>query len=421
MGRLQIAAVAVCIALNALDGFDVVAISFASPGIAQEWGINRAALGVVLSMEALGMAIGSLMLGNYADRFGRRPVILGCLLAMTVGMLASAFASTVAFLSSVRFLTGLGIGGMLASINDMVAEYSNRQRRDLSVSLMAAGYPIGIISGGSIAAVLLLSFDWRSVFLLGAAMTAIMLPLVWWLIPESISWLLHKRPASALQRINLTLNRMGHPTVNDLPAPAATPPKVGWRALFAPELAATTLILTSAYFGLVMSFYFMLKWIPKIVVDLGFDPAAAGSVLVWSSVGGATGALMIGWLSHRFRLRTLVVAVLLGGVVMVNVFGMGQTSLVALSSVAALAGFCINAAIVGMYALFVHAFPTHLRAGGTGFAIGFGRAGSAIGPILAGILFQIGFGLGVVAFVMSLGSLAAALLLLRMRDPQTSR
>ncbi|MEO9132965.1 MAG: MFS transporter, partial [Sphingomonas sp.] len=77
MSRLQIAAVAITVGLNALDGFDVLSISFASPGIAAEWGVERAALGIVLSMELIGMAFGSVLLGGVADRIGRRRMLLG--------------------------------------------------------------------------------------------------------------------------------------------------------------------------------------------------------------------------------------------------------------------------------------------------------------------------------------------------------
>src|SRR5215218_3642054 len=111
MSRAQIIAVAITIALNALDGFDVLAISFASPGIAAEWGIDRSALGVVLSMELIGMAIGSLVFGNVADRIGRRPTLLFCLSLMTIGMFMATTAGGVTSLSAWRVLTGLGIGG----------------------------------------------------------------------------------------------------------------------------------------------------------------------------------------------------------------------------------------------------------------------------------------------------------------------
>ena len=115
MSRFQWGIVAVMIGLNALDGFDVLSISFASPGIAAQWGIDRAALGLVLSMELIGMAAGSVMLGGLADRVGRRATILGCLVAMAAGMFGASTAHNVEALSAWRVLTGLGIGGMLAA------------------------------------------------------------------------------------------------------------------------------------------------------------------------------------------------------------------------------------------------------------------------------------------------------------------
>ena len=151
MSSTQIMAVCMCIMLTALDGFDVLAISFASPGISSEWGINRAALGVVLSMELIGMAVGSILLGNFADKHGRRPTILICLVIMSGGMLAAGMANGINDLSAYRFITGLGIGGMLASTSAMAAEFSNAKHRSMAVILMAGGYPLGAVLGGAVA------------------------------------------------------------------------------------------------------------------------------------------------------------------------------------------------------------------------------------------------------------------------------
>src|SRR5690606_3957295 len=136
MSRLQIMAVGVTIGLNALDGFDVLSISFASPGIAAEWGVNQAELGFVLSMELIGMAIGSFFLGGVADKYGRRPTLLGCLLVMTSGMILATTASNPVQLSIYRVFTGLGIGGMLACTNAVVAEFASDRRRAMCISLM---------------------------------------------------------------------------------------------------------------------------------------------------------------------------------------------------------------------------------------------------------------------------------------------
>lgn len=420
MSRFQVVAVMMCILLTALDGFDVLSISFAAPGISQEWGIDRAALGIVLSIELFGMAVGSMLIGGLADRFGRRPAILGCLVLMTFGMLFAASAASVVALSVYRFTTGLGIGGMLASVTAMSAEFSNLRRRNLSVILMAAGYPAGVLVGGSIASLLLTTFDWRSVFVFGAIATAAFIPLTWHLLPESIEHLVLRRPANALERINRTLARMGHAPIDALPEAAPARTSSNLAALFAPGLARNTILLTAAYFGHIMAFYFLVKWIPKIVTDMGFSPALAGGVLVWSSVGALTGSVLLGLLALRHSVRALVLIALPLSAVMVIWFGRGPADLAELSFVAAAAGFFINAGIVGLYALFVQAFPTELRAGGTGFVIGFGRGGSMFGPVLAGFLFAAGMGLPVVALLMSLGSLLGALLIAGVRPQSTA-
>jgi benzoate transport len=415
MTKQQISAVVMCILLVSLDGFDVLSISFAAPGIAKEWGINRAALGIVLSMELLGMGFGAFILGHLADRVGRRPTILFSLGMMSLGMYLAAIAPDVTTLSAVRLFTGLGIGGILASVNAMAAEFSNARSRDLSVSLMAAGYPMGVIFGGSIASLLLASFDWRAVFYLGAVLTVIFLPLAWWLIPESISYLTHKRPAGALQKINRTLRRMGHQAIDALPPQDEEPAHTSLARLFRPDLARVTLLLSIAYFTHIMTFYYIIKWIPKLVVDLGFSPALSGSVLVWANVGGVSGAVILGLLSRRYPVRQLVIGTLLLGAAMVAVFGTGQSDLVQLSLVAGIAGFFINAAIVGMYALFAQCFPTEVRAGGTGFVIGAGRGGAVLGPVVAGFLFESGQGgLLTVSIIMATGSLIAAVALFLM-------
>ena len=419
MGALQIAAIALCIGLTALDGFDVLSISFASPGIAAEWGVDRGTLGVILSAELIGMALGSAVIGGIADKIGRRPTILGCLVVMIGGMILAATAGAVTPLLVYRFCTGLGIGGMLASVNAMTAEYSNAKRRNLAVTLMAAGYPAGVIFGGTIASMLLRSYDWPSVFVFGAILTACFLPLVWYFMPESIEFLQHKRPPGALERINRTLGRMGHAAVDALPIEPDDKPKHSVMRLFSPGMAKMTVLLTLAYFAHIMTFYFYIKWIPKLVVDMGFHPSSAGGVLVWSNVGGISGAILLGLLTQKFGVRGLVIITMVFATVFVAAFGHTPADLSSLSLVAAAAGFFTNAGIVGLYAMFAQSFPTELRASGTGFVIGVGRGGAALAPIVAGYLFVAGMGLPAVSLIMGCGSLLAIvmLLLLKYREP----
>ena len=421
MGRFQVGAVALCVLLNALDGFDVLSISFASPGIADEWGVDRGVLGIVLSMELIGMGVGSVIMGAFADWAGRRPTILLCLLMMATGMWLAAVAEGVVSLSAYRLLTGLGIGGMLAATNAMVAEYANLKYRNLCVILMASGYPLGVIVGGAVAAALLASFDWRSVFHFGGAATTAVIPVVWWLLPESIEYLSEKRPKDALARINATLKRMGHDAVEALPAlaaPLAAPVKAGVGKLFSKDLLRSTVLLTAAYFCHIMTFYFVMKWIPKIVADMGFSHSDASGVLVWANIGGTGGALLLGLFTQLFSTRRLVIAAFIGSAAMVTLFGQlgqGQADLSQLSLIAAAALFFANSAIVGLYAIFAESFPTEVRASGTGLVIGVGRAGAALGPIVAGFMFQANLGLDAVALVMAFGSLLSALALFALR------
>ncbi|MEQ1499343.1 MAG: MFS transporter [Novosphingobium sp.] len=408
MSRLQMAAVAITVGLNGLDGFDVLAISFASPGIASDWQIDRAALGFVLSMELIGMAIGSILLGNLADRIGRRPTMLGCLIVMTLGMALATTAQDVTSLSIWRVLTGLGIGGMLAATNAVAAEFSNARRRSLCLALMVIGYPLGAVIGGAIAAGLLDGGHWRVVFEFGAIVTALFIPLVWLFVPESVDYLAKKQPVNALARVNQTLARMGHRALEVLPKTDSGPAKTSIAALFKPGLVLTTLLVTIAYFGHITTFYFILKWTPKIVADMGFAPGLAAGVLVWANVGGALGGALFGLLTLKFGLKPLTLAALVLSAIMVAAFGRGPDDLTQLAVMAGAAGFFTEAGIVGLYSVLAQVFPTQVRASGTGFAIGVGRGGAALAPILAGLLFQAGYGLQAVAIVMAVGSLIAA-------------
>jgi benzoate transport len=419
MSRLQWAVVAITIALNALDGFDVLSISFASPGIAKEWGMTPAGLGIVLSMELIGMALGSVFLGGVADKIGRRPTILGCLVVMTVGMLMATTVRGLVDLSIWRVITGLGIGGMLAAINAVAAEFSNTHRRALSVSLMSIGYPVGAVLGGLVVAQLLrVNTDWRPIFYFGASVTALLIPVVYFVIPESVHWLARKQPVGALEKINSALRRMGHTTVSALPEISASVRSRSIAEIFQPGLVAITTIVTLAYFFHITTFYFIVKWIPKIVVDMGFAQSSAAGVLVWTNVGGATGGAVFGLLTLRFGLKPLTIALLVLSTVMVTIFGRTPADLDRLALICAMAGFCTNAGIVGLYAIIAQVFPTQVRAFGTGFTVGVGRGGSVLAPIIAGFLFNAGYALPTVAMTMAAGSLlaAAVLILLKLGD-----
>jgi MFS family permease len=446
MAALQVLIVAITIGLNALDGFDVLSISFASPGIAAEWGIERAALGVVLSMELFGMALGSVCLGGVADKIGRRPTVLGCLVVMATGMymvtttngvlggivapIVNLFGNNldprIADLSAWRVITGLGIGGMLAAINAVAAEFSNRKRLNLTVAIMSIGYPVGAALGGFITSANLTLESWRTVFHFGATVTLVFIPIVFFFMPESVHWLARKQPSGALDKINRTLKRLGHSTVAALPAVSAEVRKRSIGDIFRAGLLPITLIVTLAYFFHITTFYFIVKWVPTIVVGKGFAASEAGNVLSWLNVGGATGGTVVGLLAMRYQIKPVTIAVMLLSTVAVTIFRRTPNELVQLILICMVAGFCTNAGITGMYTIFAQAFPTHVRAFGTGVAVGVGRLGSVLAPIIGGYLLDPNKGnlpLPRVAMIMALGSLVAAILLvfLKYKSEQPER
>lgn len=416
MSSFQIVAVAICVALNALDGFDILAITFAGPGIMREWGLGPGGLGVVISTGLVGMSIGSLLIAPLADTCGRRPIILLCLILMTLGMLFSATSNSVLTLATWRVITGLGIGGMLASINAMVAEYSNDARRDFCVSLMTIGYPLGGMLGGMAAAWLLGNFDWRSVFIFGGVVSIAILAVVWWRLPESIEFLVFKRSPDALAEINAIFRRMGRAAVVELPVRVRQERVSVWKA-FDNTLATRTMLICVAYFLYMLTCYYALGWIPSIVAALGFTASVGAEVSVWTNLGGIIGGALLGYLARHIGLKPLASGAMIATALALTVFGRTQPDLFALKAVAFVLGFFLYSSAVGFYATFVRVFPTNLRATGTGLAIGLGRFGGMLGPVLGGWLMAAGTSRPSVAGLMALGAALAGLAIWLLQGP----
>lgn len=412
MGRVQVMAVCLAVALNALDGFDVLAITFAAPGIAQAWGVGPAQLGVALSSGLAGMALGSLVLAPLGDRVGRRPLILGCLVLMAIGMALTATATGIFTLCVWRVLTGLGIGGMLAALNAVAAEFANERRRDLCVALMAIGYPVGGLIGGFVVADFIVSYGWESVFLFGAAATTLFLPLAWFWLPESIDFLSRQNGPAVRHKIDLLLARMGHPShPPKLQTATASLRDGSVAALLGPRFRRVTVVLVSAYFLHMLTYYFFSGWVPKLMSDLGHPTPDAVRTSALMSLGGVIGGSVFGWLAPRFGLVRLVVGAMLATSAGFAAFGSVE-GLYAIQVVAFLTGVAIFGGIVGLYALLARSYPPELRVTGTGMAIGIGRGGAIIGPLLGGLLIANNIGIGSAVAAIGLAAAAAAFVIL---------
>ena len=413
MGRFQCLAIGICIVLNMIDGFDVLVMAFTAASVSAEWGLSGAQVGLLLSAGLFGMAAGSLFIAPWADRVGRRPLILFCLALSGVGMLLSALSQSPLQLALLRGLTGLGIGGILASSNVIASEYASKRWRGLAVSLQSTGYALGATLGGLLAVWLLGHWGWRSVFLFGGIVTVLVIPLVLLWLPESLDFLLARRPANALARVNRLADKLGQPALSQLPPPAQSVPgaAIGFRQLLTPAMRRTTLVIWLLFFLVMFGFYFVMSWTPKLLVAAGLSAqqGITGGVLL--SVGGILGAALIGGLSSRWPLSRVLAMFMLVTAGLLVLFVASGSSVTAALALGLLIGLFANGCVAGLYALSPVIYDASVRATGVGWGIGIGRIGAILSPTVAGVLLDGGwqplhlYGVFASVFVLAAGCL----------------
>ena len=408
--------VLICIGILALDGYDVLSIAFAAPGISTEWGLSKSTLGIILSLELVGMALGSIFLGSLADTLGRRPTLLLGLIILTLGMTAAGLSPNVYILGAARVFTGIGIGGLLATATATSSDYCNNKNRSLAVVLVAGGFPFGIYLGATFLAPLLKQYDWRVTFYLGAFLSFMFIPLVYILVPETISFLERKRPEGALERIQKIMRRLSLPVPEKLPLLENIKVEpVGITSLFKDGLAPITLILIFAYFANIGTYYYFVKWLPTIVTDLGHSISEATKVLGVISLGGVTGSIGMGIVARFIPIRPLMISCLILAAAGVALFPYFTETLASMKVIGFLTGTLIFAGISGFFGLFATSFPSSLLGSGSGLVLGIGRGGAVLGPMIPGFLFAAGLPLKEVALIMAAGSFLAGVTVLFMR------
>jgi MFS transporter, AAHS family, vanillate permease len=391
MTMVQFMVVAVCTALNAVDGFDVLAMSFAAPLVQKEFAIDAETLGILLSAGLAGMCIGSLTLSPVADVIGRRRVVLLCTAIISIGMFASALANSAWELTLFRLLTGLGIGGILSSGNTLLSEYSPDRWRNTSISAMVVGYSVGALLGGSISAYLIGVFGWRSAFVFGSATSTLILPLVWAYVPESLDFMLSGKSANALAEVNVLLMRLGRPAVDALPPPVHEENTRAVWGVFEPRFLKGTILICLSFFMLMLSFYFVLSWTPKNLVDLGFTVRQGIFASVLLNAGGIGGGMLFGYCADKSAARSLAPYLFVGLFLFIVIYGALHAGLVPVMAGALIVGVFMIAAMASLYAIVPTIYPPRVRNTGTGLAIGIGRLGAVAGPYLGGVLIQHGW------------------------------
>lgn len=417
LGRRQIGIIAICTALYMIDGFDVLVMAFSATHVVEEWSLNGLQLGYLLSAALVGMAVGSIFVSGIADTIGRQKTLVIGVCVVALGMLAAVFAPSYEVLLAVRFVTGLAIGTLQATINVLASEFSNAKRRSTALAIVSIGQPIGGVLGGIITAILISAYGWRSAFLFGAVVTLIMIPLVMRVLPESVDYLLARRPPNALARVNRTLRSIGQPAVDMLPDAVAS--GAAKRSRFADVLtghnARRTILLSLAYFVLMASFYFANSWTPRLITASGFTAENGITAGVLFSVGAIIGAVMLGVFGSRFPMRKVLAVFFLIGAATFVVFANSTTGSLGLALfAAALVGFGSNAPIAGMLAISPTYYTSEVRGTALGLVIGMGRVGAIVSPTLAGKLIDGGWAPGDLYFLfvipMALGALVISLL-----------
>ena len=393
LSRMQLVAIAVCVLINMVDGFDVLAIAFTAPVIGPEWNVGPAELGIVFAAGGLGMALGAIFLGPLADSFGRRPLVMAGLVLASLGMFASSLAESVTFLLMTRIVTGAGIGAILASLNTLVAEYSSDKHRNMAITLLHLGYPIGGALGGIAASILISQFGWQSVFLAGMVLSLIMLVVTFAVLPESIDFLVTSRRANALPQLNRIMLRMGHNDYESLPPPLARDDdeRSGIRRVWTREFLLPNVLLPLAFFMLMFHLYFVLQWMPKMVVELGFSVDRGIQVGTMIAFLSAAGMLCFGFLSTKFGLRKVVSRLsVVAAIAMLMVGAVPTTSFTVLVILIGLMALTHAGLMPGLYAIAPQVYPAAVRATGISMAIGIARLGTILGPAFAGFLLAAG-------------------------------
>ena len=395
-----------------IDGLDVQIVSFIGPKIRAEWGLSATMLGWVFSAGVFGLLVGFAFVSPLSVRFGNRALVFANILVFSLATMCAALARDVSTMIALRFLAGIGLGGVLPSAVAMAGEFSPRRRRGTSIALIYCGYSIGTVTAGLLAALVMtdLGYGWRELAVAGGLAPLVIALFLAFTLPESLEYLVarnapQERIAAIMRRISpqLALEDTRY-VVSE--ARAATSPVA---QLFQNGRTLGTLMIWIALFVNLMVVFFLLQWTPSIFQQLGYSPAAATQFATLTTSGGIVAALILGPLMDWLGAYRVIIG--LYGLGALMTLGAGLT---AHSQAALFAGcaFIATGSVSGIQkcinALMVLFYPTALRSTGLGWAFGVGRFGAMIGPVLAGYLFDLKWPIERVYYVFAAPALLGA-------------
>ena len=393
-GSFHVLVAGLCASVVFIDGFDAQVMGFVAPALSAELHIARVALGAVISSGTFGMMLGALVFGPLADRIGRKPVLVTCVLTFGLGSLLTTTATSVGELAAFRVFTGLGMGGAMPNAIALTSEYMPKRSRTSVVMTMFCGFSFGSACAGWVAAAVIRRFGWQAVFLVGGATPVLLaLPLIA-VLPESLRFLVLK--GGNRQRVTRYLSRIapggempGHVIAGEDDHQAGSS---SVRQLFADGRASATLLLWTMFFMNLLNLWFLNNWLPLILNDAGMQIEAASLITSLFQIGGLVGSLALAALWGRRLSFGLLASIYLAAAVFILLIGEAGTFVPLLVVAVFVSGVAVIGGQTASNALAAELYPTTIRSTGVGWALGVGRVGLMLGPILGGVLLSYGGG-----------------------------
>ena len=364
-----IVTVAICFLIAVIEGLDIQAAGIAAAGIREHFGLDSSQLGVFFSAGILGLLPGALVGGRFADRIGRKKVLIWSTAVFAVFTLCTVWVNSFNSLLSVRFLAGAGLGGAMPILITLASEAVSPQNRGRAVGLMYCGMPVGAAILSLIAATEF-GANWKNVFYLGGLLPILAIPLMMLFLPESKEYLKAQ---------------------NKTAAELAVAPQGSFKDLFNSDNLLRTLCIWVSYFFTLMVVYIMLSWLPSLFMELGFTRKDGSTAQFYFMVTATIGTIILGMLTDRWK-KAYVILLMYGGILAGLLALNGASSLNQMYMAAALAGAFVIGCQGVLYAFGSIVYPTEVRGTGVGVASAVGRIGAMLGPVIAGQLLTAGFG-----------------------------
>lgn len=410
MSRAQIGIVLLCALVALLDGYDLQVIGLAAPAIAQALRIPLAGMGSVFSAALAGLALGSFCLGTLSDRIGRKKVLIGATLCFGACTFATALAGSFDTLLLARFLTGFGLGGALPSFIALASEYTPHDRRAVVVALLWAAFPLGGVLGGLLGSRLMPNPGWQWLFWIGGAVPVLIAALQMGLLPESLGYLVYSGAPSA--RIAALLSRVcGEEISPQARFILGEERAAGGKAsqLFAQGRASGTLLLWVSCFVAYMQLVTNSAWSPILLSHVGVPVSRSALAMAAFNLGALIGTPAAGWLLTRLGSATLLPLLLVGTVVTYGLVGYFAPGIGVIVVLETLVGLFLGGATGALIALSAMFYPAPVRSTGVGWAMGVGRIGSFLGPLIVGALLVGGWTVAAIFALIAAPALIAAL------------